>query len=828
LVDPTPSRKGCSLRHGAAFILLYNALLFAWLLVKPVRYDLFAAVDNVAQFAGPLLALLLFLVYPSWARRSRVGADSGGAAWRARWTPALLGLGVGGFAVGQVIWTYYQDVIHQPPFPSWADAAYLSAYPFLLLGILLTPRRALSLAARARIVIDGLLVVVAAVTFSWYYILGPTFLQQGQTLLGKIVGTAYPSSDVVLIACLLLLAPSARDAATRRVVALLALGLSVIVVTDTLFDYQQLHGTYMTGALSDAGWPLGYMTVALGAHALRRAAAPPASYDAAGVGEDDRTGRASRQPALWLSLLPYALFPAVTALVGYTRINKDPLEKVLEPGVYVGAAALVLLVVARQILALVENRRLYGRLRDTYKQLEARNHETEAYAARTERLNEQLRASEDALRHQALHDALTGLPNRTLLHDRLRHALAASQRDRWPVALLLLDLDRFKEINDTFGHHCGDLLLQRVGPCLSGPLRASDTVARLGGDEFAVVLPGDDGAGALRTARKIGEALDVPFVIDGQSLQIGASIGVAFCPDHGDDPQTLLRRADVAMYEAKRTHSGCALYDAARDPYSADRLALVGALRHAIAHDELLLHYQPKVDLKSGRVCAVEALARWRHSEHGMIPPDRFIPLAEQTGLIAPLTLWVLDTALAQCRRWRSAGYTIDVAVNLSMWNLHDPGLVDALAGMLADRAVPPAALCLELTESAIMADAERAQIVLARLAELGVGISIDDFGTGYSSLAYLKRLPVGELKIDKSFVQHMGEDENDRAIVASTVNLAHSLGLRVVAEGVEDKRAWDLLARLGCDVAQGYYLSRPLPASELEQWLRTSLWSVA
>jgi len=821
LVDPTPSHKGWSLRHGAAFILLYNALLLVWLLVKPVRYDLFAAVDNVAQFAGPLLALLLFLVYPSCVRRSRVGA-----AGRARWTPVLLGLGVCGFAVGQVVWTYYQDVIHQPPFPSWADAAYLSAYPFLLLGILLTPRRALSLAARARIVIDGLLVVVAAVTFSWYYILGPTFLQQGQTLLGKIVGTAYPSSDVVLIACLLLLAPSARDATMRRVVALLALGLGVIVVTDTLFDYQQLHGTYMTGALSDAGWPLGYMTVALGACALRRAAAP-ANYDAAGMGENDRAGRV-RQPALWLSLLPYALFPAVAALVGYTRINKNPLEKALEPGVYAGVTVLILLVVARQVLALVENRRLYGRLRDTYKQLEARNHETEAYAARTERLNEQLRASEDALRHQALHDALTGLPNRTLLHDRLRSALAASERDRCPVALLLLDLDRFKEINDTFGHHCGDLLLQRVGPCLSSILRASDTVARLGGDEFAIVLPGDDSAGALRTARKIGDALDVPFVIDGQSLQIGASIGVALCPDHGDDTQTLLRRADVAMYEAKRTHSGCALYDAARDPYSADRLALVGALRHAIAHDELLLHYQPKVDLKSGRVFAVEALARWRHSEHGMIPPDRFIPLTEQTGLIAPLTLWVLDTALAQCRRWRSAGYTIEVAVNLSMWNLHDPGLVDALARMLADRAVPPAALCLELTESAIMADAERAQTVLARLADLGVGISIDDFGTGYSSLAYLKRLPVGELKIDKSFVQHMGEDENDRAIVGSTIGLAHSLGLRVVAEGVEDKRAWDFLARLGCDVAQGYYLSRPLPASELEQWLRTSLWSVA
>jgi len=453
--------------------------------------------------------------------------------------------------------------------------------------------------------------------------------------------------------------------------------------------------------------------------------------------------------------------------------------------------------------------------------------------------------ADQALWRQALHDPLTDLPNRTLLFDRLRQAVLAAGRDGATLALLLLDLDRFKEINDTLGHHVGDLALQEVAERLSGALRASDTVARLGGDEFAVILPRGDRAGATRAARKIGAALKPPVEIDGRALHVGASIGIALYPPHGADPQTLLRRADVAMYVAKRESggSGYAVYAPARDEHSPERLALGAALRHAIAHDELLLHYQPRVDLQGVRgpvgkagasdrdksagsnVSCVEALARWRRPCHGLVPPDQFIPLAERTGLIGPLTRWVLDAALRQCSRWRRDGLELAVAVNLSASNLRDPRLADTIVGLLGAYGLPATALRLELTESTIMSDAETALKMLGRLAGHGIHISIDDYGTGYSSLSYLKRLPVAELKIDKSFVLHMAEDAADAAIVSSTIGLAHSLGLRVVAEGVEDERSRDLLAAMKCDAAQGYYLSRPLGAEDLTRWLsRASL----
>ncbi len=430
-------------------------------------------------------------------------------------------------------------------------------------------------------------------------------------------------------------------------------------------------------------------------------------------------------------------------------------------------------------------------------------------------VSERARA-EETLRHQALHDTLTGLPNRALLQSRLRQAIAAAQSGTEILALLLLDLDRFKEINDTFGHHAGDLLLQQVGARLLRTLRSSDTVARLGGDEFAIVLTAGDKQSVAETARRVLAAFEAPFVVEGQPFEVGTSIGIAYYPDHGDDVQTLLRRADVAMYVAKRAHSGYVVYTCEQDQHSPDRLALVADLRHAIARGELLLHYQPKAAIASGHISGVEALARWSHPQRGLVPPDQFIPLAEQTGLIGALTLWVLDAALRQCRDWRRQGLDLGVAVNLSTHSLLDARLPHTIADLLNTYQIPPGKLRLEITESSIMADPARAQEVLTRLSALGVCIAIDDFGTGYSSLAYLKRLPVNELKIDKSFVSHMREDRTDAAIVSSTIGLAHSLGLHVVAEGVEDSETWDLLATLGCDTAQGYYLSRPLPPDEL------------
>jgi len=445
---------------------------------------------------------------------------------------------------------------------------------------------------------------------------------------------------------------------------------------------------------------------------------------------------------------------------------------------------------------------------------------------------------EVALQHQAMHDALTGLPNRALLHDRLGQALLVARRERTPLALLLLDLDRFKEVNDTFGHHVGDALLVEVAARVQGVVRASDTVARLGGDEFAVLLPGDDAAGAGRAASSILAALDAPTTVEDHALHLAGSIGIALYPAHGADAATLLRQADIAMYVAKRTHSGHVVYDATHDQHTPERVARVAALRAAIKRGELVLHYQPKVEPRTGRLAWVEALVRWSHAPFdpasaaasgapGLLLPDEFIPLAEQTGLIGPLTRWVLDTALRQVGAWGRAGLPLGVEVNLSAWDLRDPGLPPAIAELLATHGVAPARLRLELTEGTLMVDAARTLAVLSRIAAMGVGIAVDDFGTGYSSLAYLKRLPVTELKIDKGFVLTMATDETDAAIVASTISLGHSLGLHVTAEGVEDRATWERLAALGCDLAQGYYLSPPLPPAALARWLEAAPWTV-
>jgi predicted signal transduction protein with EAL and GGDEF domain len=358
-------------------------------------------------------------------------------------------------------------------------------------------------------------------------------------------------------------------------------------------------------------------------------------------------------------------------------------------------------------------------------------------------------------------------------------------------------------------------------------LRASDLIARLGGDEFAVLLPSVDPKEPVLVARKITKVLEFPFDIDGLPIDVEASIGIVLYPDHGSDADSLIQRADVAMYAAKQSGSGYTIYTADQDQHSPRRLMLMAELRRAIEEDLLLLHYQPKVNLAAGGVCGVEVLGRWPHHELGAIPPDQFIPLAERTGLIKPLTGWVLDRALNQCRTWYQAGIEIPVAVNLSVRNLLNPQLPDQVAELLQHHGVPPGRLELEITESSIMADPERAREIVTHLNKMGVQLSIDDFGTGYSSLGYLKKLPVHWIKIDKSFVIHMVASESDAVIVQSTIDLAHNLGLKVVAEGVENQEVCDRLIDLGCDMMQGYYISRPLPADELIRWLKESRWKL-
>ena len=430
---------------------------------------------------------------------------------------------------------------------------------------------------------------------------------------------------------------------------------------------------------------------------------------------------------------------------------------------------------------------------------------------------DRLRVEAAESEHQAMHDALTGLPNRLLFSASLEEKLQGSSA----VAVLLLDLDRFKEVNDTLGHHNGDLLLQQVGGRLRSALRHGDVIARLGGDEFAILLGDVEGEeAAVHVANGIVGLFERPFPIGDVSVDVGVSIGIAVAPFHGDQAGPLVQRADVAMYTAKADQSGVELYNPERDSYSAERLALVGELRQAITNGDLEVYFQPQIDMRTGNAFGAEALVRWRHPTRGLIPPDDFISIAEHTGLIRPLTELVLEKSLECSRTWRDMGRPLRVSVNISARSLLQPTLADDVYALLRHHGVPAGDVCLEVTETSVMADPRRTIGTLERLRALGLTVAVDDFGTGHSALAYIRRLPVGEIKIDKSFVMSMASDASSEAIVRTIVDLACNLELVVVAEGVETEEVRDTLLALGCPVAQGYLYSRPLPQDQMMRWL--------
>jgi diguanylate cyclase (GGDEF)-like protein/PAS domain S-box-containing protein len=428
--------------------------------------------------------------------------------------------------------------------------------------------------------------------------------------------------------------------------------------------------------------------------------------------------------------------------------------------------------------------------------------------------------AEQSLVNQALRDPLTGLPNRKHLRAQLDEELAVAARSNRPLSVLFIDLDRFKDVNDALGHHWGDALLCEVASRLKQKIRDADLVARLGGDEFSVLLPGHGVAEATGVAERIVESLIAPYRIAGQTLVVGASIGIAVSSEEVE-ASDLLRQADIAMYVAKRGRSGVSVFSVADDQEAQHRLANATALHDAIASDRLVLCYQPQVGFKTGTVTGVEALLRWNHPERGMLAPGEFLPLAQEIGLMGPVTEWVLRTALKQLKRWHSLGLNLRLAVNLSSHDFRDTRLPNTITRLLAVHDVAPAQLCLELNEASITSELEHAGELLERLATVGVRLSIDDFGTGYASPALLRRYPVDELKIDRSFVSGMHDDPGDAAMVAAAIELGHKLGLDVVIEGIEDEATWSEVAKLGPDVAQGNYVGKPQIASELEGWLR-------
>jgi len=424
-------------------------------------------------------------------------------------------------------------------------------------------------------------------------------------------------------------------------------------------------------------------------------------------------------------------------------------------------------------------------------------------------------------RHHALHDGLTNLPNRTLLNERIKQAIVFAKRTNSCFTMMLMDLNQFKEINDTLGHHCGDSLLQQVAPRLKAIVRESDTVARLGGDEFAVVLRETDSHGAITICEKILSVLEIPFTVEGHTLKIGMSIGIATYPDDAEDHETLLQRADVAMYVAKKDASGYAVYDAARDQHSVNRLKVIGELHDAIKNKKLTFKYQPILKTHNQKIWGFEVLSRWVHPELGEIEPADFISIAEQSSLIKELTIFMLESSFQQFRSFVSIEPDISMSVNLSVKDIQDADFATKMKVLLERYSIQPTSINLELTESIMMSDSQRAYEVMTELSRMGLNISIDDFGTGFSSLSYLKQLPTNSLKIDRTFVSDIMEDENDAVIVRSTIDLAHNMGRTVIAEGVENKDILDILEILGCDYVQGYFLCEPLDSISAENLLR-------
>jgi diguanylate cyclase (GGDEF)-like protein len=591
--------------------------------------------------------------------------------------------------------------------------------------------------------------------------LAPAFRNVHGGLLSAGVSLAFPVFDLGLVVVLVAIAVLQR--AVYLPWLMLIAGFAVFAGTDVVYDWWIAHGSYVIGTPLDAFWAVGLALMSMWAR--------PATTQARGTNLHHRSG------ALVVPALATATGLAILLLGTRTRI---PIAAT------VLAAVAIILTAVRTHFAFRQQRRLFD------------------------------------LRRQATTDDLTGLPNRRAFS---RHV--ETELSRFPTAaMLLLDLDKFKEVNDTLGHHVGDQLLVDVGGRLAAQLRDSDVLARLGGDEFALLLSRAGRAQAEVVAAKIRSALAAPFALGEITLSATASVGIALAPDHGGDISQLLRRADIAMYKAKRSRSGHDIYAEADDRDFDERLSLIQDLRAAVSTDEqLLLHYQPKFELATGDVHGVEALVRWDHPTRGLLYPGAFLGLVEEAGLMPALTDRVLAIALDQAASWAAIGHRMTIAVNLSASSLVDDELPEHVMAMLADRELPSSALQLEITEEFLMSDRDRARRILHRLREHGVRISVDDFGTGYSSLSYLRELPIDELKLDRSFVFPMADDARAAALVVSAIGLAHSLGLRMVAEGVEDSTALSELIRHGCDEAQGFFLSRPVPAAEFEYWLsnRTS-----
>jgi len=674
----------------------------------------------------------------------------------------IFAFGISIYGLGNVLWAAWIEHLPNPPIPSICDGMWLTLYPCCYIGIL-GLSRVRERRVPARMWLESVVAGLGVAAIGAAIVVRPVLASlKGYHTVALITEMAYPLCDL-LLAALVVGVLALRGWRLDRMWTMLGVGFIALAVADCMYALQVANGASAPSALTNFTYDIGVLLLAL------------AAWQPAATLETDTV------PSTAVLAIPATFTVGALGLLVYDHFSRlDPLALALAMGTMLAAFARMALAF-RDVHALAETRR------------------------------------------QALTDDLTSMPNRRHFLRRLREAITASRASDTSVALLLFDLDHFKELNDTLGHDAGDQLLCQVGERLRGVLRATDTAARLGGDEFGVLLCDPcDNERAERVADKILEAIAEPFPIKGLNLRATASIGIALFPDHAQDEEQLMQHADVAMYEAKTAQAGRACYARERDHHTLERLTIAGELSHALEVGEIVAYYQPKADATSRRIVGVEALARWLHPTRGLIPPAKWVTVAEQAGLGRAMTRRMLELALTQIKAWREAGLDLHVAVNTTVADLQDASFPAEVAATLAAHELPPEVLVLEVTENMVLADPVRVGDVLAKLGELGLGLSLDDFGTGYSSLAHLKALPVGEVKIDRSFVGRMTSDPVDAAIVEATIQLAHSIGSRVVAEGIEDQLTWSSLVANHCELVQGYALSKPLPAAELEELLHS------
>jgi len=763
---PARSRLSIALLASAW---VYFALFAAWRL--SAWGD--AQTRALAVDAAFVLAGVVAVVFAALASR-RCGDARTRSAWR--WITASFAFLMATFAVT----LGYQAASGVVPFPSAVDACYFAFYVLFLVGLLRFPKRPESSAGHLRLLIDATIVALGAASVIWLLVLGGTVTQSGQNLVDGAVAGAYPVGDVLQIFVLAYVMTRVADPSTRRVLRLLLASTLLAIVGDLTTGWMTLHSHYSLQVVVDISFMAAWMFFVIAGPAQQAVLAEPkaqgtlsrASIDAGWTGH-----------AAWLPYLAPAL---VFGLLAYVQFGGSFVDRV---GLTSYAAVVSALVLARQFLA-----------------------------------RRDLETAQAELSFQAMHDPLTGLPNRTLVLDRTERMLARARRQHTPVAALYVDIDGFKHVNDTFGHDLGDALLRSTAARLSSVVREADTVGRMGGDEFVVLLDSLD-AGPELVAERLLEVLRQPLDLDPppeRPLSISASIGIAI--GHDETAEELLHAADLALYEAKNTGKGRhVLFETNMQTIAQQRLLLEMDLHDALNQQQLFLLYQPTFDLRTKTMNGVEALLRWRHPERGVIAPNDFIPIAEETGMIVPIGRWVLNEACHQAATWHARGYPIGIAVNVSARQFDHDELLDDVQSALAESGLDPEALTLEVTETTLMRDANATAQRLTAIKELGVRIAIDDFGTGYSSLAYLRQFPVDAIKIDRSFISGIAVSNESSALIHTLVQLGKTLGLQTLGEGIEQQEQLHTLQSEHCDLGQGFLLARPLEIDAVERLLKNT-----